>query len=145
MVARSVLVFLFIYFFFLMSICVCFYLTSGFAWPVRPRDAGPGADHRTGRVELPIYIIQVYYYYTCGTIVYPYRWCLEEHGSNVHLSVLGCETRGYSSREHISAPPRPGSVSRTNSDLRQGFRRRKNSLACSGLGVGSYDYVELPI
>src|SRR5882762_5493250 len=28
--------------------CVCFYLTSGFAWPVRPRDAGPGADHRTG-------------------------------------------------------------------------------------------------
>jgi hypothetical protein len=29
---------------------VCNYLTSGFAWPVRPRDAGPGADHRTGRV-----------------------------------------------------------------------------------------------
>jgi hypothetical protein len=67
---------------------VCFYLTSGFAWPVRPRDAGPGADHRTGRVELPIYIIQVYYYYTCGTIVYPYRWCLEEHGSRMCLAHL---------------------------------------------------------
>jgi hypothetical protein len=39
---------------------VCDYLTSGFAWPVRPRDAGPGADHRTGRVELPLYI-RVYY------------------------------------------------------------------------------------
>jgi hypothetical protein len=41
-------------------VSVCFYLTSGFAWPVRPRDAGPGADHRTGRVGLPLYI-QVYY------------------------------------------------------------------------------------
>ena len=41
----------------LVCVCVSMYLTSGFAWPVRPRDAGPGADHRTGRAELPIYII----------------------------------------------------------------------------------------
>jgi hypothetical protein len=48
------------------SVCVCFYLTSGFTWPYRPRDAGPGADHRTGRAELPIYIhikIHVLYIY----------------------------------------------------------------------------------
>ena len=38
------------------GVCVCFYLTSGFTWPVRPRDAGPGADHRTGRAELPRYL-----------------------------------------------------------------------------------------
>ena len=41
------------------GVCVCECLTSGFAWPVRPRDAGPGADHRTGRVGLPIYIHKV--------------------------------------------------------------------------------------
>jgi hypothetical protein len=69
-------------------VCVCFYLTSGFAWPVRPRDAGPGADHRTGRAELPIYIHtkHVLYIYTYDTTVYPTSGASKLMGLS-HLSI----------------------------------------------------------